>query len=403
MSDSSRSDDRLRVLEAITDSTLGHLGLNKLLQTVLEQVRDLMAVDTATVLLYDPHAQQLSATAAAGLEEEVFQGVTVPFGTGFAGRVAAGQQPVVLDRVDDTTVVNPLLWERGLRVLLGVPMLVRDELIGVLHIGSLTPREFFESDIQLLQRVADRLALATQLEVTTAERAAAAALQRSLLPARLPTVGDLEFAARYVPGAGRQVGGDWYDVFKLPEGRMGIVIGDVAGNGLGAAVIMGRLRSALRAYTLEHDDPAEVLGRLDRKAHHFEQNKMATVCYAVVDAEQKRLRLSLAGHLPPALATVPGQPAVLVSAPVDPPIGMGIGVHSRRSTAVDLPVDSVLAFYTDGLVERRDRSLDCGLQRLTEALVPGAPEAVCAHLMATMVGADPVLDDVALLVARRHA
>jgi hypothetical protein len=403
MPNSSRSDDRLRVLEAITDSTLAHLDPNKLLQTVLQQVRDLMAVDTATVLLYDPHAQQLSATAAAGLEEEVFQGVTVPFGTGFAGRVAAGRQPVVLDRVDNTTVVNSLLWERGLRVLLGVPMLVRNELIGVLHIGSFTPREFSESDIQLLQRVADRLALATHVEVTSAERAAATALQRSLLPGRLPTVRNLKFAARYVPGSATMVGGDWYDVFGLPEGRVGIVVGDVAGNGLGAAVIMGRLRSALRAYTLEHDDPAEVLGRLDRKAHHFEQNTMATVCYAIVDADQKRVQLSLAGHLPPALATVPDRPAVLVSAPVDPPIGLGIGVHGRRSAAVDLPVDSVLAFYTDGLVERRNQSLDWGLRRLTEALVPDAPEAVCAHLMAAMVGTEPAPDDIALLVARRHA
>jgi len=116
-------------------------------------------------------------------------------------------------------------------------------------------------------------------------QAAAIALQRSLVPSALPAVRGAEIAARYVPGSGR-VGGDWYDVLGLPSGALGLVVGDVAGSGLSAAVIMGRMRSALRAYALKFPGPAEVLGKLDRKMQYFEQGDvMATVSYAVLDPD----------------------------------------------------------------------------------------------------------------------
>src|ERR1700749_2408738 len=115
----------------------------------------------------------------------------------------------------------------------------------------------------------------------------------------------MEMAARYVPGRG-VLGGDWYDVFTLPAGELCVVMGDVAGSGLAAAVIMGRMRSALRAYALETSDPAEVLRRLDRKIQHFESNVMATVAYAVADPATGQLRIAAAGHFPPVVA-VPGR------------------------------------------------------------------------------------------------
>jgi phosphoserine phosphatase RsbU/P len=394
-------EERLKVLEAVTDSALARLDLDNILATLLKQVHDLFRVDTAAVLLHDPASEQLIATGAVGIEEEVWQGVRVPVGSGFAGRVAAGKEPVILDRVDETTVVNPLVWMKGIRVLLGVPMLVHDELVGVLHVGSLTPREFTGAEVELLQLVGDRLALAVQAQMSGAERAAAAALQRSLLPAHLPEMRELEFAARYVPGTDTGVGGDWYDVFELPEARLGIVIGDVAGHGLSAAVIMGRLRSALRAYALDSTDPGEVLGKLDRKVSHFEHNAMATIGYAVVDTSHQRLRLSLAGHPPPARA-VPDQPADFVPAPVDPPIGFGLATTNRRSAAVDLPPGALITFYTDGLVERRDRLIDDGMAQLRRAITADYPEKVCARIMATMVGTRPAQDDVAVLLVRRR-
>jgi len=399
MSGTPTADDRLQVLEAITDSALGHLGQDKVMATILARVREVLGADTATVLRHDPSAQLLQAIAASGIEEEVYQNVRIAVGAGFAGRVAAERRPVVLDRVDETTVINVLLRERGLRTLLGVPMLVGDELVGVLHVGSVTPREFPEADVELLQLVAARLALEVQIDVSTSDRAAAAALQRGLLPGRLPEVDGMSFAARYVPGTEPGVGGDWYDLFPLPEDRLGIVMGDVAGHGLHAAVIMGRLRSALRAYALDSDDPAEVLSKLDRKVHHFEPGALATVVYGIVPPSRDQVTLSLAGHLPPVLA-VPGRPSVFVEAPVDPPIGV-TGLKRRR-TVVEIPPGSVVTFYTDGLVERRDHLIDVGLQRLTDVVTPDQPGVVCARVMAALVGGTPAQDDIALLVARRE-
>jgi serine phosphatase RsbU (regulator of sigma subunit) len=227
-------------------------------------------------------------------------------------------------------------------------------------------------------------------------------LQDSLLPARLPTVSGWELAARYVPGANSGVGGDWYDVLPLPDRLLGLVIGDVVGKGLAAAVVMGRLRSALRAYALEYTDPADVLGRLDRKASHFEHNAMATVGYAVVDVGTGRVRLSLAGHPPPVVA-VPGGPPVFADVPVDPPVGQGLKINGRRAATIDLPPGGLVTLFTDGLVERRDASIDDGLSRLLSIVDAGPAEWVCARIMAAMVGTRPAIDDIALLAAHRVA
>lgn len=395
------TEDRLRMFEAVTDTALAHLDTEQLLHTLLERVRELLDADTAVVLLYEEPSGHLVASAAAGLEEEVRQGVHIPVGEGFAGRVAAQREPVVVDQVNDQTVLNPLLMENGLQVLLGAPMLVNSQLIGVLHVGSRTHRQFTDHDVRLLQIVADRIALAAQAQRSSAERAAATTLQRSLLPARLPDIAGLQFAARYVPGAYTGVGGDWYDVFALPSGRVGIVMGDVAGHGLPAAVVMGRLRSALRAYALETEDPGVVLDKLDRKAIHFEANTMTTVAYAIIDPPARQLQLSLAGHLPPAVA-VPGEEAEFVDAPVDPPIGIFSLDGPRRSYSVQIQPDSLLCFYTDGLVERRDSSLDDGLERLRQAVSVGPPERMCAKIMSACLGSESAGDDVALLVMGRQ-
>jgi sigma-B regulation protein RsbU (phosphoserine phosphatase) len=351
------------------------------------------------VLLLDNSSGQLIATAAAGLEEEVRQGVRIPVGRGFAGRIAAEHQPVILDRVDHTTVLNPILMAKGIRTMMGVPMVASGRVIGVMHVGSLTPREFTTEDTDLLQLAADRAAVAVQSLTTQGDRVAAAALQRSLLPTTLPVVPGAEMAARYVPGQG-VVGGDWYDVFRLPSGELGVVIGDVAGSGLPAAVIMGRMRSALRAYALQTLDPAEVLDRLDQKVQHFEPGAMATVQYAVIDPAMDRVHIASAGHLPPVAAAV-GQAGDLA----DVTGGLMIGVDAatrRQVTTVKILPGAVLCFYTDGLVERRDQSLDHGLARLCQAVTAEHPDHVCAAVMSALVGAEPAHDDIALLTFRRQ-
>lgn len=404
--------ERLRDIEAVTDAALSRLSEQALLETLLDRVKKVLAADTAALLLLDPSARQLVATAASGIEEEIRQGVRVPLGEGFAGQVAATREPVILNQVSHSTVRNAILVDRGIRALLGVPLLVGGKVLGVLYVGSLSAREFTPQDVGLLQLAADRAAAAVQSMLSQDNRQAAVALQVSLMPSGLPEVPGVEMSARYVPGAGI-VGGDWYDVFVLPDGNLGVVVGDVAGSGLPAAVVMGRMRSALRAYVLETSDPAAALGKLDRKIQYFEGNAMATVQYGVYVPQSGELTLSLAGHPPPVLAVPEPASAALVSLDADLPIGV---VHDpeRRSGVITVPPGGLLCFYTDGLVERRERSIDYGFDRLAGTLrdLMGARSAddpasaplaedACAAVMRAMVGNEPARDDVALLVLHR--
>ena len=401
---------RLKDIEAVTDAALSRLDGHSLLDVLLERVKAVLDADTAAVLLLDPAVGQLVATAANGIEEEVRQGVRVPLGAGFAGRIAASGRPLALDRVDRGTVSNQLLVDRGIKSLLGVPLLAGGQVIGVLHVGSLSGRPFTQEDTELLQLAADRAALALQSMTAQDDRLAALALHRSLRPPALPRVPGVELAARYVTGSG-YVGGDWYDVFLLPGGELGMVIGDVAGSGLSAAVIMGRMRSALRAYVLETDDPGAALRMLDRKIQYFEPEAMATVLYSVYQPSTGRLVMSSAGHLPPVLAK-PGEEPRVVGFDVDLPIGVADD-RPRHSAVIELPPGALLCCYTDGLVERRDEVLDTGIGVLAQALGEAAaaargvsqpvstPEMACAAVMRALVGTAPSNDDVALLVLHR--
>jgi phosphoserine phosphatase RsbU/P len=400
------AEDRLRDIQSITDAAMSGLDAEEFLTELLDRTRVILGADTAAVLLLDAPATQLIAAAAAGLEEEVRQGVRIPVGQGFAGRIAAERRPVILDRVNHKTVLNPILLDKGIRSLAGVPLQAAGRVIGVMHVGSLKAREFTSEDVQLLQLAAERAAVTVQALTAQADRVAAAALQRSLVPSALPAVAGVELAARFVPGSGI-VGGDWYDVFTLPSGELGVVVGDVAGSGLPAAVIMGRMRSALRAYALETDEPAEALARLDRKMQHFEPGALATVLYAVCDRDLERVRVSAAGHLPPVIA-VPGQAAELVDVAADIMIGVSPSA-SRRTSSIEFPPGASLCLYTDGLVERRGEPIDDGVARLCRALGPASSDALaqdsvdaaCARIMQALVGREAVRDDIALLVIRR--
>jgi sigma-B regulation protein RsbU (phosphoserine phosphatase) len=389
---------KLENIHAITDVVFAHMDLDEFLDTLLERVQQVLDVDTAVVLLLDRQAQVLVAMAAKGIEEEVSQGTRVPVGQGFAGRVAAERQPVFIEDASGANLFNPLQVQRGLRSLLGVPLIAGGRLLGVLHVGTLTTRRYTADEIELFQLAAERAAMAMQSLMSRAERAGAIELQRSLVPSSLPAIPGIDLAARYRPGKAN-VGGDWYDVFTLPSGEVGIVMGDVAGHGLPAAVVMGRMRSALRAYALESEDPADVLGKLNRKMQHFEPDATATVLYAVWDLTLDQVRVSSAGHWPPVLA-LPGSPARALDMSPDVLIGLDQDIP-RQTTAVKLPPGALLCFYTDGLIERRDRSIRSGIARLCDAVHAGPPEQVSAAVMAALMGREPAGDDVALLVMRR--
>ncbi|MGH3292112.1 MAG: PP2C family protein-serine/threonine phosphatase, partial [Trebonia sp.] len=193
-----------------------------------------------------------------------------------------------------------------------------------------------------------------------------------------------------------------------PDGRLGIVVGDVAGSGLEAAVIMGRMRSALRAYVLETPDPGTALRMLDRKIQYFEPDAMATVLYGLYTPETGEFAVSSAGHLPPVLAA-PGGGATPLPIQPDPPIGTADDPR-RRSASVLIPPGALLCCFTDGLVERRGQVLDQGIGVLAVTLgklIAASPDGVnaedaCIEAMRVLVGSAATPDDIAVLMLSRH-
>ena len=376
----------------------GSHELEDLLPLVLAQIVDLVGSDTAAILLLERKSNQLVARAAHGLEEEVRQGVRIPVGTGFAGRIAAERRPVRLDRVDDTTVANPILWQRGIRSMLGVPLLAGSSLLGVVHVGSFRRRAFHEGQLALLQGAADILAVAIEAATARAERRAAAVLQRSLLPSALPDHARLEFASRYAPAERGDIGGDWFDAFEMPSGDVWVMTGDVIGHGLNPAIVMGRLRSTLRAYALLGMSPEDVLRAANRKLAVFEPDAMATVICGILAPPFAEIRLCSAGH-PHALLARPGESAEFLDTGRAPPLGAVADLEVQSGRWKLTPGSSVI-LYTDGLIERRQEDITERLEHLRCAVRSDAPDRLCGGIMDAMIGNAVPADDVALLALR---
>ena len=297
-----RARDRLQRLQAVTDVGLTHLGLDELMPELLRRVRDLCDGDFAVLLLLDERGEALAVEAAVGLEEEVTTGVRIPVGRGVAGRIAARGRPEVIDDLHAREVISPYLRERG-RSLVGVPLRDAGRVVGVLHVSSHEPGHFSAADVELLELVADRVTRAvSHARVYAATRDIALTLQRSLLPEALAVPEGYEAAARYLPGtAGVEVGGDWYDLFRLGDGRRAIVVGDVAGRGTGAAAAMGTLRAALRAHLHHAAAPADALMRVDALLADTSPGLYATAVVLVLDPASGELVAATAGHPPPLL------------------------------------------------------------------------------------------------------
>jgi len=260
------------------------------------------------------------------------------------------------------------------------------------------------TDVEYLSDLGRRLGLALDnASRYQAERDVAVTLQRSLLPSELPSVPGVDLAARYQPGGqGASVGGDWYDAFPVPSGGLALAIGDVMGRGVRAAAIMGQLRAALRGYALEDLPPARLLTRLDAFVEASGEPHLSTCLYAVYDPDAAVLRIAGAGHLPPLLIGPDGT-SRHTRFPVGLPLGVG-SVDDFTYTDHEIPVEpgSLLLFYTDGLIERRQQSIDLGMRALEQAtrIEAGFPtaDALCDHVLATLGAADNP-DDTTLLAA----
>jgi GAF domain-containing protein/anti-sigma regulatory factor (Ser/Thr protein kinase) len=393
-----RASARLEALQRVTDAALAYLPEEDLLAELLERVVEILESDTAAILLLEPNGEWLRARAAKGIEEEVEQGVRLPLGKGFAGRIAAERRAIFIEDVDHGDILNPILREKGIRSLLGVPLLIEGRVIGVMHIGSLVPRIFSVDERDLLQLAADRAALAIEQAKLYEQRRLAEALQRRLLPEQLSGVTGLELASRYLPASGESLGGDWYDAFMLPGGRIVVCVGDVVGHGLEAAAVMAQLRTALRAYATDGSDPASTVERVNRLMWQLGPTSMTTLAYAVIDPGAESLGLVNAGHPPPLVIAPDGDAEYL---PLQGTLALGASpLANYRCEAHPFPTGSTIVLYTDGLVERRGYSIDDGLERLRElARGAGDLEVLCSTLVEQMVP-DHAPDDVAIAAAR---
>ncbi|MEU0332752.1 SpoIIE family protein phosphatase [Streptomyces sp. NPDC006193] len=305
---------------------------------------------------------------------------------------------------------------------LAVPMVAHDTVVGLAQFARTKGSEpFGDRDRELAVELAARAAVCIDnARLYRREHERALILQRSLLPPGDPEASGLDIACRYLPGnAATEVGGDWFDVIELPGHRTALVVGDVMGRGLRAAVAMGELRTAVRTLALLDLEPAEVLAALDEIARglgtpggvrqagrtarqprdaDLSEVYLATCVYAVYDSVTRRCTFANAGHLPPVLVE-PGEPALMLDVP--PGMPLGVGGEPFEEVEVELPEGALLALYTDGLVESRDHPLDEGLQAFVGALTdPALPlEDVCDHVLSTL-DTHHGEDDIALLMAR---
>ena len=289
------------------------------------------------------------------------------------------------------------------RSWLGLPLLAAGAPLGALRFSFGRPRKIIEEERVFLEALAGQCSLAVErAAMYEREHTTAETLQRSLLPDQLPSVPGLVLGAMYRPVAkNMEIGGDWYDAFRLADQRLGVAVGDVMGKGLTAAAGMGRVRNALRALALTDPRPAAVLGGLDRLFSATEQEEqVTTVAYLVIDPETGNGVLGNAGHLP-ALVLEAGCAPRFDQVEAGTPLGWA---SPRKQHAFNLRPGSTAVFYSDGLVENRNRGLDTGLEELAAVAARAdeellaQPERLLEYLVERMLAGHEQDDDVTVLV-----
>ena len=292
----------------------------------------------------------------------------------------------------------------GVSMLL-LPLIARDVMLGFfVCIRRVGFRRFDAYDTEIGMEFAARAAIfMDNAQRYSRERATALTLQRSMLPTGLSSPSSVEVKHRYLPGSKLiEVGGDWYESIALPGGRVALVVGDVAGHGVRAAVTMGRLRTAIHTLAMLELPPAETLQQLNELMNELgvREPHFATCVYAIFDAVSGTCEVASAGHLPPLLVHPDGSNELLDVQPA-PPLGVGTGLIQSR--VLDIEDGSLLVLYTDGLVEKRTRDIDEGIGRLRDIFGPGSAQQPLEDLCRAMLAgvyADEHRDDIAVLVAR---
>ncbi|QIY74364.1 SpoIIE family protein phosphatase [Streptomyces sp. RLB1-33] len=350
-------------------------------------------------------------------EEVIHVPATSSFGA--ALRTGRSQLEPVLDTyagpwVDHDPTRARKIRDSGIHSLMVVPIRARRCVLGLAVFGrSEEPTPFQEDDLLLAEELVTRAALSLDNALQYArQRTAALTLQRDLLPHHVGGGAALDVASRYVPAdMDHGVGGDWFDVIKLSGARVALVVGDVVGHGINAAATMGRLRTAVRTLADMELPPHELLTHLDDTVRRLSEEDAdapdqapaavgATCLYAVYDPVTWRCTMARAGHPPPAIIDPQGH-ITFPDMPAGAPLGLGLGLVPFESVELEVPEGTLLALYTDGLVESRDDDIDVGLDRLGAALAESGSslEDLCSHVIETLPTQSPA-DDVTLLLAR---
>jgi PAS domain S-box-containing protein len=361
--------ERLSKLQALT-SAMEALALDELLPQLASRLAELFEADVAEVEISGGLDRPLVVRAVAGRV-----------------RSSSGEVPAP----DDDG------WRE-------VPLFIEGASVGSLRLALPSGRAFTPTERSLLQDAADRAALAIRrAQLHEEEHRIAVELQRGLIPKSLPEVGGVELSASYeVAGLGAQVGGDWYDAFAIPDGRLGIVVGDVTGRGIRAASAMGALRTLTRAFALAEDgrrSPGMALTLLNRHQLALGDEQLFTIIYAVIDPERGTITWANGGHPPPLLRDAHHECAYLEGG--NGLMGVEDLVYETHRRQVGRA--AALVLYTDGLIERRGESLDVGLERLEAATRTGPddPSALCKHILGRLLEpAGEQYDDVTAVVAR---
>ncbi len=376
-------------------------------RTTLDQLLPALGAPQGTVWLIDDDMTSLEIIGWEGFDDDQIAGYErSPLDERRPTSDAARTRRLVL--VSDEAEIlaaypemGPSIIEGGLRTVAVFPLMTPGRIVGALFVSSHRPRAFGPEDIALGTALAAQAAQALErARLFEAERRVSVTLQRSLLPAELPEVAGLEIDLRYLPAAGLEAGGDFYEAVALPDGDVIVAVGDVVGRGATAAAAMGQLRSALRAFALSGGGPAEILSRLSGFADTVSEAMAATAVVAKLDAVSGRLRYSCAGHPWPLLMDADGE-GLYLQGGRGVPLGCLPGPHYEEAE-VALAPGSTLLLYTDGLTERRGQDLDDVMERIRAATAAAAqaPLATVLDNAVAAAGTDAPNDDVALVALR---
>lgn len=405
-----RARHRAAQLAAASDALAATLSVHEAVEVTARAAASLVGADGAAVLLRDEHDADLVRTVATAdvppERAELFQRFRLRAASPL-GEAIRRRRPDGASSLEEGVARWPLyadaIRQSGYAAWQVVPLEQSDEVVGGVVVGFDRPHHADPEEIAALSGLASRCAQAIfRARRESLEHEVALTLQRSLLTKDLPLLPGVRVASRYVPAKpGREAGGDWYDVVDLGGGRVCLLVGDVVGGGLGAALAMGQLRSAARGLLVTGCGPAALLEGLDRYVAGAPRATAASVACLTLDTERGELRYALAGHPPPLVRDRTGVRALDV--PGSPPLGEATG--PRLEGAMALAPGSTVVLYTDGLVQRPDEPLSAGVARLKATLAGLTGDALDApgDELVAKSGAAGELDDLVALCASYDA